>query len=201
METTTREIIRKNKKNVKTAGAAAARHGAAVLGPIMSIGRNEAWTATGLEPRGLTSDLYRCAHPHGLVLGMFCLAWGWTFGLEVFLTTWCRHAAQRCLRASVPQFEFQDFEWTLSVASSVSIRWIVPHRSTLCYRHHQCPQHCVSAVSTSVSDLFSLAVNPFAPLQPRLGVCTVSSHEPAVSCMGLFLLFIASSDCQTVLPT
>lgn len=74
METTTREIIRKNKKNVKTAGAAAARHGAAVLGPIMSIGRNEAWTATGLEPRGLTSDLYRCAHPHGLVLGMFCLA-------------------------------------------------------------------------------------------------------------------------------
>lgn len=74
METTTREIIRKNKKNVKTAGAAAARHSAAVLGPIMSIGRNEAWTATGLEPRGLTSDLYRCAHPHGLVLEMFCLA-------------------------------------------------------------------------------------------------------------------------------
>lgn len=65
METTTREIIRKNKKTVKTAGAAAARHGAAVSGPIM-------WTATGLEPRGLTSDLYRCAHPHDLVLCWGC---------------------------------------------------------------------------------------------------------------------------------
>lgn len=130
METTTREIIRKNKKTVKTAGAAAARHGAAVSGPIMW--QQQGWKRVGW-PLTCTG---------ALSLTISCCVGDVLFSLRSNL--WPRGVFNHMesSRCSEMFKSFCSSVWMNPVCGFICQYKLflpaVPHRSTLCCRHHQC---------------------------------------------------------------